>query len=122
MGYTPKLRVLSLDFSDTEYKDIEIKALSATLREWHSLTPGVPMEDDEVVSLLVKKITHWNLVDEDDNPLPISIESFDTFDFELIRTIFVQYQLAVRGIPSELGKESTDGENPIVDSIPMETM
>lgn len=122
MGYTPKLRVLSLDFSDTEYPEIEIKALSATLREWHSLTPGVPMEDDEVVSLLVKKITHWNLVDEDDNPLPISIESFDTFDFELIRTIFVQYQLAIRGIPSELGKESTDGENPIVDSIPMETM
>lgn len=121
--YTPKLRVLSLSFVGTEYAGMEISMKAPTLGEWTTgLAPGMPMTDDELITLFVEKITSWNLDNGYGDVLSISEDSLRSLDLKIFTTILTQYSAAIRGVDEDLGKDSTGGENLVADSIPMEAL
>jgi len=117
----PVLRNLSLDFSDTDFADLAVEAIAPNIREWLQLQPGVPMTNDEVMELMASKITSWNVEAQDSTKiLPISVETIEELPYDFVLAIFAAYSEATRGVKKELGKDSTNGDRAMEESLPMD--
>lgn len=65
-------------------------------------------------------VVDWNLIEKDGSPTPRTAEGLLSHDQKIQLAIVPAYAMALRGVPDELGKESTNGAPE--DSIPMETL
>lgn len=92
-GFSRK-RIYELEFreGDPITDGLEIKATAPTVAESREL--GTRREDESLedfiqrqMAMLVDHVVEWNLVDDDEEPLPVTVEAMETVDVYVFRRI-----------------------------------
>lgn len=74
-----------------------------------------------IADLLAGKMISWNLVDDDETPVPVTVEAIRGEDLTMIMEILNAWTDAAVGVKASLGKGSNSGPTFPEESIPMET-
>jgi hypothetical protein len=74
-----------------------------------------------IAELLAAKMVSWNLTEDDDTPVPVSVETIRREDLTMIMEILNAWTDAAVGVKATLGKDSNSGSTFPEESIPMET-
>lgn len=129
MGFKGQNRVFSFEFGEDteEYAGLVIKIKSLPIKKFMDLSKTLGKGQDEqemdyMVGLLADNITEWNIEDDDDNTLPISRESVETFDMSFIVFLIDIWMNQMGSVAAPLVKQSNSGETSQELQIPMETL
>jgi len=129
-GFRRKRKVYKLDFTGTEYEGLEVKVSGLTTGEFLDLirvtgSTGKEADSDatlEMLQMLAKHLISWNLLDEDEKPVPTTFDGMKTSDLALNMLIVDAWTTAVSGVSAPLEKPLISGETSPVESIPMEAL
>jgi hypothetical protein len=121
MGFRPKRKIYTLDFTGTDYEGLEAKVRGMTVAEELALD-GVEMDADLLVRTLVKRLVSWNVEDDQGQPVPTTFEGVCTQDAAMVLAILNAVRTANSGVSDPLPQSSPSGEPPPVASIPMEPL
>jgi hypothetical protein len=127
MGYKRKAKVYKLSFQDEEYDGLIVRIERPILRDYYGLfsrDSEIPFVEREtaIVEIVVKYLVEWNLLDDDDVPVPITLEGILSTDPELMAEVVHQWIRAIGGVNEDLGKDSTSGERAMEASLPMDEL
>lgn len=138
-GYKRKQTIYRLKFEEPDLEGLEVDTTGANLEEFVAIDrlinratgEGAALEDDlsgmaaamaEIKGLFAEHLVAWNLEEEDDTPVPATLESVRAQDDEFILDLVLAWADAVGGVsdPKEL---TSNGGSPFpVASIPMEPL
>ncbi len=76
---------------------------------------------NSIAELLASKMVSWDLAEDDDTIVPISVATIRGEDLNMVMEILNAWTDAAVGVKANLGKGSTSGNTFPEDSIPMET-
>lgn len=120
---------------DSDLYGLEITIVGSTLGEQRKFVQNFPKDADSFGKLeyeireFLRNVVEWNLLDDEDNPLPKTYEAYEgALDVSWITAINQAWGAAALGKPSvdtgkELsGSETSDRTHSIEASIPMETV
>lgn len=106
--------------------EIRVKGLSfgdLTLMKGLAGKSQFSEEDLEpILELFADKIVSWNYEDDNDVPVPVSLEAVRELDAGAVVAALLQWQEAVAAIGAPLKKDSPSGETSLEASIPMEDL
>jgi hypothetical protein len=74
-----------------------------------------------IAELLAGKMVSWDLTEDDDTPVPVSVETIRREDLTMVMEILNAWTDAAVGVKASLGKDSNSGSTFPEESIPMET-
>lgn len=130
MGYKRPAKTFHLKFTG-ELEGLEVHVKSITLGEMFELdgllagndkTPTAE-EVSAVFKSFAKALMSWNLEDDNDQPVPATLEGIYTQDMEFIMEIIAAWMEAVTGVDGDLGKGSIVGGQSLEElTLPMETL
>jgi hypothetical protein len=119
MGFKAKKKLYRLTFADdTDMAGLEITMASvsmATLLRMQDLSDrGPELANDmtafhESVSIFTGAMLSWNLEDDEDRPVPVTVEAVLDQDPEFILAIIAAWTKAISGVPDPLDAGSTSG-------------
>lgn len=127
-------RTYLLDFSDPTFHGLEVRARGCSLEQAMELqrcinlggnigAAGFEADRRRWFELLAELIIEWNLLDEQDRPVPITPEAIAQEEFTLLSAICVAYLLAVVSVSAPLPQPSSDGPSSLEGfDIPMEPL
>lgn len=128
-GYKPQRRLYRLDFSETEHAGLEVTARGTSMAGLLQLMEladeaGELAELDEKADKAViagkmremfapfaRVIVSWNLLDDDDEPVPASLDGLLSQDPEFIGFVLSSYVQAISAAPPPLPGTSPSGGN-----------
>lgn len=129
MSFTRKRKVYNLDFEGTEYEGLEVKVRGLTTGEYLEIVslsaPGTEgdKETESMLRMFSDHLVSWNLLDEETNlPVDTTYEGVITNDFVMNMFIINAWTGAIASIPEKTEKKSVTGGDPLVASIPTETL
>jgi hypothetical protein len=126
-GFKPKRTLYKLDFSDTELAGLEITARGASMGELIEVLEGADRIGElqeldgaqdaakiadqlrELVAPFARKLTGWNLLDDDDNPVPASVDGLLTQELDFVVAVITAYGQAMTQAPPPLRAGSASG-------------
>lgn len=116
-GYKRNPKIYKLVFDETtDYPGLEVQARTLSLGQ---LLDARTRDDDEdetkaMVDLFAERLVSWNLLDEDEQPVPATIEGIRDQDDDLILAVINRWQAAMRGVPAPLESGSASvGTSPV---------
>lgn len=131
-GFKPKRTLYKLDFSGTDLDGLEVTArgtsvgglleladVGSRLEELKGLderAEGAQVREAlrELFAPFAKVVVAWNVVDDDDEPVPASVDGFMSQEFDFITSIITSYVQAMTQAPPPLpgnsGSGTTSGE------------
>lgn len=128
MAFKRKRKVYKLDFTGTEYEGLQVKVRGLTTGEYLDIvslsapnTEG-EQETEAMLRLFAEHLVSWNLVDEDDEPVPTTFEGVKSNDFVMNSFIINAWTDALASVPAGTEKKSLPGDSSLVASIPTETL
>lgn len=128
MGYKRKMNYL-LKFEDDEFEGLEVEVKGMSVKTALRVSTLLSEVDDEFnkeleesVQLLCDHLVSWNLENEDDEILPITLETLYEQDMPFVKELLSAWLEVAVGTSEELGKESNSGETSLEGQIPMETL
>lgn len=124
-SFQRRRKVYELDFEGTEYDGLVVKVRGLTTGEYLdflTLSSTDGSETDEMLRLFAEHLASWNLIDEEDKPVPATYEGLRSNDLGMNNTMISAWTAALAGVPEELGKKSSDGDPALVASIPTEAL
>jgi hypothetical protein len=65
----------------------------------------------EIAKLTVSKLVSWNLEDGEGVPVPVTLEGFESQEFDLILKVVNAWLDRMTGVSADLGKGSPSGES-----------
>jgi hypothetical protein len=124
MGFKIKHKVYKLDFTGTEYDGLEVRVGGLTMGEWMEFVgladSDEPSNDtDRMLKMFAAHLKSWNLEDEDDEPVPATLDALRSVDFKMVMFIIHAWMDALADVPKGTGKGSASGETSLEASIPM---
>ncbi|MGH7774463.1 MAG: hypothetical protein ACREQA_19745 [Candidatus Binatia bacterium] len=129
MGYVRKAPVVKLIFSGEEYEGLEIRMKSMPLGDFLDLDSQVRDTGDDnseafenVIKRVASKLISWNLVQEDQTPIPATFEGLLEQDLVFVRDILDAYRVSLFGVDTPLPSSSDSGRQLEEELIPMETL
>lgn len=129
MQYKRKRKVYKLDFTGTEYEGLQVKVRGLTTGEYLDIvalsapgTEGDTNETEGMLRMFAEHLVSWNLVDEDEEPVPTTYEGVKANDFVMNSTIINAWTEALATVPAGTEKKSLPGDSSLVASIPTETL
>lgn len=130
-GFKPERTIYRLKFEDPGYKGLVV--------EMAGIKVGVFLEVAELGDLQERRFTKadmpkvrrlfeiageglvdWNVIGEDDEPVPATLAGMMTQEFPFVLTILSAWMSAVGDVPGPLGQTSDDGRLSAVASLPMD--
>ncbi|GAA1749394.1 hypothetical protein [Nonomuraea bangladeshensis] len=128
MGYKRARKVYNLQFADPEMDGLEVRARSMPLGDLMTMADTIDNLDkatladvDGMLATFAEVLVSWNLEDDDDRPIPATVEGLKGQDQEFVFAIVGAYVNAVSGVSDPLPQPSPGGEPSLAASIPMET-
>lgn len=130
MGYKATKKFL-LKFPEGQYEGLEVHVRSVPFGQFFELdrlskAAGQARDLDSVNQLLGKlaeHITGWNLEDEDDQPIPVSVDALKDLDVDLVLAIIAAWLEGMVGVSAPLDKKSPAGSAPgDLESLPRESL
>lgn len=129
MAFKRKRKIYRLDFSGTEYDGLEVRVRGLTTGEYLELvslsapgTEGEAKETDGMLRLFSTHIVSWNLVDDDDEPVPTTFDGIKSNDLTMNMAIIGAWTDSMVAVPEKTEKKSLPGDSSLVASIPTETL
>jgi hypothetical protein len=129
MGYKPPKKTYKLKFENPDRDGLEVYTKPVSLGEqmhFAELSQRADNDDlaafEELLQMLAGNIESWNLEDDEDQPMPVSVESLKAQERNLVLEIIEGWFQAQTGVPAPLSGGSTSGDTSQVVSIPMETL
>lgn len=127
MGFKAKKKLYRLIFADEDMAGLEVTMTSVPmgdLLKLQQLDPksasNDPKEFRELLEIFAGAMLEWNLEDDDDQPVPISVDAFLKQDLDFIFEIIKAWSDAVAGVSAPLDGGSTSGGTSLEASIPMD--
>lgn len=112
MGYKKVPTIYTLDeIPGEEGLIVRIKSIKfGEVRKLMRLTDDQSDESlDQMFKMLTNSIVSWNLEDENDQPVPVSIESLEDQDMEFVMRIIECWMDRMTAPGLDLGKDSQSG-------------
>lgn len=132
MGFTRKRKVYELDFEGTDYEGLKVKLSGLTTGEYLDfvvLSASASAEGSDgnketqgMIEMFSRHLLSWNLEDEDGEAVPADLEGLKANDLSMNLVLVDAWIGAISGVSEAVGKKSSDGANPLVESIPMEAL
>lgn len=133
MGHKPKRTIYKLVFDDSDMHDLEVKARKpklGTLAKIKALGGGVEGRDeegiaaalDEMLAIFAKHLQEWNVTDDDDSPLPATLESLQDQDDVWCMEVIGAWVSAAKRVNAPLSTTSSGGATSVEASMPMEPL
>lgn len=133
MGFKKMATVLRLKFEDPSLTGLEVLAKSVPTGDFLDLMDAASKmdltskefnpEDLKAVRVLIdgfaKALISWNLEDEDDEPVPATLQGVRDQELDFLLPIVTAWMDAVAGVSADLGKASPSGETFPEAAIPM---
>jgi hypothetical protein len=124
---------LLLVFDGEEYEGLEVRCRRPTigdildLARLRSIGPATTEADvlgklDGLMARMASLITSWNLVDDQDEPVPVTAETVAAQDYAFMMAIVSAIGAAGAAVRPPLPRPSEDGVPSLEASIPMETL
>lgn len=115
MGYKRNNRVYKLVFKDEDMDGLEVRCRSLPLAKYMELVGlvegGVDLSNvGDILGEFAQVIVSWNLVDDDDQPIPPSAETLLAQDYDFVLAIINAWSAAIAGVSGPLERPSPDGE------------
>lgn len=127
MGFKRVKKVYNLVFAAEDMQGLEVKAHSMPLGDLMAMADVLDNLDkasiddvDGVLATFAQVLVSWNLEDDDDRPIPATLDGLKSQDQEFVFGIVMSYVNAVSGVSAPLPQTSPGGEPSLVASIPMD--
>ena len=130
-GYKRTTKKYKLQFSDEEYEGLEVTMGGASLgliMDLQRLSERLGENQDnaaaveQMMEIFCSKLLDWNLVDDDDQPVPITVAGLRTQDMAFVMTLIAAWTQAVAGVNAPLAVGSPSGEPSLEASLTMEPL
>jgi hypothetical protein len=136
-GFKRKSKIYRLDFTDTALDGLTVRARSAPIGLFMHLgtladeLDGMGDEPDmaammrtiqELVDVFAQVLVSWDLLDDDDQPVPADAAGLLTLDVEELMFIITAWQNAVAAVAPPLPDASNAGLPSLAESMPMEPL
>lgn len=139
-GYKPARTLYKLDFSGTEREGLEVAARGATMGELLEILEGADQasglaELDEVadvakiaerlrelVAPFARKLVSWNVLDDDDEPVPASLDGLLSQELGFVVELITAYGKAMTQAPPPLPAGSPSGASSPEEAAAMAAM
>lgn len=132
-GYKNARKTYRLSFEDEDMDGLVIRARSLPMRKFLDmatfdkslLQDGAELSREDVKVLtdlfddFASVIIEWNLIDDDDQPIPVSCDSLLDQDPGWVLRVFMAWMQAIASVPTPLVQRSSVGTPFPEDSIPM---
>lgn len=123
-------RVLVLQFEDPDYAGLEVKARSVSLGvlldledETSAMRQGSGTAHTRgLLSLFTDKLISWNLEDDDDKPIPTTLEGILSLEIDHAYPIVLAWVDAMLSVTASTGKASSSGPPSAPPNFPMEAL
>ncbi len=129
MGYKAKKKLYGLTFTDPDMDGLRVVMTSVPmgdLMKLQQLDPKRAAKDPEEFAELLKifagAMLEWNLEDDNDQPIAISVDEFLKQDIDFIFAIIEAWSTAVSGVSAPLDGGSTSGASALEASMQMDTL
>ncbi|TMC47631.1 MAG: hypothetical protein E6J20_19380 [Chloroflexi bacterium] len=132
MGYKAKKKLYKLTFAeDTDMDGLEVTMTSISTGQMLRLQQlsgmGAAATKDpkifgEMIGIFAGAIKSWNLEDDDDTPVPATVDGAMAQDPDFIMVIISSWCLAIVGVSGPLDGPSTSGANALEASMPMDAL
>jgi hypothetical protein len=126
MGFRPPRKIYTLDFTGTDYDGAHVRMRGTTLAEQIHVedlrASDAPDSGLELFEFLASLLVDWNIEDDNEQPVPATLDGVRAQDFGFTVAIMNALQTAVTGVSAPLEPSSADGEPSAVASIPMEPL
>jgi len=133
MSYKRKAATVTVKFSG-DYEGLEVVMKALKIKTFRQLIPvmtkfeNVDENDptamidltDELSGIINEYAVSWNMVDDDDNPVPLSELAEE--DVNLVMGLFAGWTQGMAGVDQDLGKDLTSGETSPTPSLQMELL
>jgi hypothetical protein len=128
MGYKAR-RVYVLEFVDLD--GLEVRARSTTIDKFMDisaladLSPGMDFTDEdrakihELCAAFAECLVGWNLEDDDEQPIPATLDGLLSIDLDLVMSIVRAWLDAVASVSPPKGAPSPNGSRSVEGSLPM---
>ncbi len=129
MGFKAKRKLYLLKFTDEDYDGLEVVMSSVSMGTLMLLQEMSGREKEvaedmsqfrKVVEVFVGAMLSWNLEDDFDLPVPVTVDGVLAQDPDFIMRIITEWTKAISGVADPLDARSTSGSPSPAASIPME--
>lgn len=120
MSYKVKRTTYNLKFVDPDHDGIVVKVWAMSMAERLHVPTLVPSQEDDAESSVAKldelhdtfigHVVEWNLADEDDTPIPVTVEGLRSLEPEFIGLLIGTWRYAKAVVNAPLDEGSTSGE------------
>jgi hypothetical protein len=123
-GYKRKSKNYVLAFEDPEMDGLEVRVKSMSVgkvREFLAKSRSNEVDVGATFDDFADGLLSWNLLDDDDRPVPPTREGIDAQDVDFIMAIVTAWMETITGVADAdpLGGRSNSGEPSLVASLPM---
>jgi hypothetical protein len=126
-GFKPKRTLYRLDFTGTDLEGLEVTARGSSMAELLEVLEGadgieslkeldekqdagkVAAAMREMVAPFARKLHGWNLLDDDDQPVPASLDGLLTQELDFVVAVITAYGQAMTAAPPPLPASSASG-------------
>lgn len=136
MGFKAPRKTYKLVFADPDLEGLIVRTGSASTRQAldaqdmaGSIQEADATDSDAakakiqaLLEMFVSFIVEWNLEDDNDQPMPVTVESLMAQDLSFTMTLIYAWVAAVTDVPAPLEPSSTPGPPVAEASLPMETL
>lgn len=127
MGYKPRTKIYNLDFTGTDHEGLQVSIRSLSTGQYMDLFEAKTEaeaggETSRLLHIMAGRLLAWNVEDEDDQPVPPTLDGIKQQDLDFNLAIVGAWTTAMAGVSAPLEKSSTDGGPSLEASIPMEIL
>jgi hypothetical protein len=117
-GYKRNPKIYALKFDETtDYPGLEVQVRTLTMGQLVSVwTAEGGTGSARTFELFMDRLVGWNLLDENDQPVPVTREAVEAEDDDLVQAVIKRWTDAVLGVPAPLESGSTSGGPSAVES------
>lgn len=107
-------RIYDLEF-EGDLEGLHVRAKSIKFGKVRQLIALMDEEDkdvevmDQIANMLAQNIVSWDFLDEDEQPIEVSLEAIDDLEFDEVIAITNKWLDQMTGPSKELGKDSNSG-------------
>jgi hypothetical protein len=127
MGFKPARKVYTLQFE--QYDGLEVKATSVSTGAFLEIAALADQAKVDIKfmkklfqSFAEQSLRSWNLENDDDTPIPATLEGLLSQDFEFVFEIIDAWMDTMVGVTEDLKAQSSSGKPSPELSLPMEPL
>lgn len=120
-GYKRERRTYIMEFAEPEYEGLEIKVRSIPIRNLQYLMSLDPESEDikirgesinQMMCAFAEALVSWNMTDENDQPIPPTLEYIESEDVDFIMTCISEWMKVISQVDdaSPLDSNSPPGQ------------